>query len=151
MPGSELIRGDLRGLGGPMLMTPSYLKPHGLVVPGNIDLSSRPMVKNPDGSISTVRSMSFEEDGHEILVPTVSDDGRVVSDEEAVANYKKTGKHLGIFDSPENATSYAQRLHSDYAEGNIPESPRIPSRSQLKRWAPAMPAPSLPAALRNRQ
>ena len=87
---------------------------------GNIDLTARPIVKNDDGSSSTVRSMSFEENGEEILVPTVSDDGRIVSQDEAIENYHKTGKHMGTFDTPDNATAYADAVHNDYAQGRIP-------------------------------
>lgn len=78
---------------------------------GNIDLSARPVVKNPDGSISTVRSMSFNIDGREVLLPTVSPDGRVLTPEETVALYRQTGRHLGAFSTPEEATAYAQELH----------------------------------------
>lgn len=83
----------------------------GMLSQGNIDLAKRPKVKNSDGSISTVRSMSFNEDGREILVPTVSPDGRLLSDDEAIDLYRKTGQSLGAFDTPENATRYAERLH----------------------------------------
>lgn len=84
----------------------------GLLAIGNIDLYSRPRVDNGDGTYSTVRSMSFgDENGREILIPTVSDDGRIMSDDEAINNYYQTGKHLGIFNSPDNATAYAERLH----------------------------------------
>lgn len=87
----------------------------GMLAPGNIDLTKRPKVRNPDGSISTVRSMSVNFDGREVLIPTVSDDGRVLSDDEAVQLYRKTGRHLGMFDTPQNATAYAERLHNDQA------------------------------------
>ena len=84
----------------------------GLLSLGNIDLYSKPRVDNGDGTYSTVRSMSFGDDqGREILIPTVSDDGRIMSADEAVQNYFDTGKHLGIFNSPEAATAYAERLH----------------------------------------
>lgn len=78
---------------------------------GNIDLNARPVVENQDGTISTVRSMSFEEDGKEVLVPTVSEDGRILSDEEAIQQYKQTGKYLGKFDSVDAANTYAEKLH----------------------------------------
>jgi hypothetical protein len=77
----------------------------GQIEAGNIDLTNRPKVKNADGSISTVRSMSFRNDaGEEVLIPTVADDGsRVLSDQEAKEQYGRTGKHLGKFSSARRA------------------------------------------------
>jgi hypothetical protein len=89
----------------------------GLITKGNIDLSKRPIVRNPDGSISTVRSMSFNQNGREILIPTVAADGSgILSNKEAIAQYRQTGKHLGIFSSPKTATAYAQTLHQKQAK-----------------------------------
>ena len=80
---------------------------------GNIDLYNRPQVKNDDGSISTVRSMSFNDGNNEVLIPTVSMDGKILSDDDAINNYYKTGQYLGKFDTIDEANKYAQQLHDE--------------------------------------
>lgn len=91
-------------------------KPPGALEPGNIDLAHRPVVHNPDGSISTVDSIGIGEDTHQVVIPRISPDGKQLSNEEAIAQYKKTGQHLGKFDSVDNATAYAIKLHEDQAK-----------------------------------
>lgn len=81
------------------------------IVPGNLDLSTRPVVQNPDGTVSTVNTISIGVDGGEALIPKISDDGRTLTDAEAVEQFRRTGHHLGIFKSPEEATRYALALH----------------------------------------
>ena len=84
----------------------------GMIKEGNIDLASRPIVHFPDGSIATVRSIGINVDGKEYLIPTVSQDGRLLSNDEAVDEFKRTGKYLGVFDSPEASDRYAEALHN---------------------------------------
>lgn len=94
--------------------------PKGQTSPGNINVLDRPIVHNPDGSSSTVRSMSYGDDRGEHLIPTVSDgaDGRaphVMGNKEAIAYAQRTGQNLGNFDNPNDATAYAQSLHLQQA------------------------------------
>lgn len=80
------------------------------VVPGNLPEDIRYKVSNEDGSVSTVRTMSFGTDQGEVLIPTVVDN-KVVSDEEAIQHYYKTGQHFGIFRNIRDANWYANDLH----------------------------------------
>lgn len=86
---------------------------------GNIDLNNRPVYHNEDGSISTVRSMSFWDDNEkkEILIPTISFDknGKAMSltDDEAINRYYETGEYLGKFDDWKEADKYAEELHKN--------------------------------------
>ena len=89
----------------------------GMIEQGNIDLSKRPVVRNKDGSISTLLTTGFgiAEGGKdvEVLIPLVSDNGKIMTREEAIEKYKKDGKHLGKFRTIADASRYAEQLHSD--------------------------------------
>ena len=81
----------------------------------NLDLGNRPRVPMPDGSIATIRSAGFNIDGQEVLLPTISPDGRLLSDDEAVALYRQTGKHLGKYGTPEASAAWGRFLSQQEA------------------------------------
>lgn len=90
----------------------------GLVQKGNIDINSRPVVKNPDGTVSTVRSITITTgNGRAVLLPTVID-GRVVSNDEAIRHFKTTHQHLGVFEDEASANRYAHALHEQQAQAS---------------------------------
>jgi hypothetical protein len=99
--------------------------PKGQIAKGNINLNNRPVVKNRDGSISTVRSISMTEGRVTVLIPTVirnpDGTGKIVSNREAWRHYQRTGEHLGKFSSIEDADVYAENLHNDQAAQYLPK------------------------------
>jgi hypothetical protein len=117
----------IAALGGVMKPAASHGRREG----GNIDLYERPEIANPAGGNSTVYSMSFlDEDpqsprfGKEVLVP-LADGGRILSEEEAINQYYKTGKHLGAFDTPDEANANAERIHNEYEAGKYRIRPAV--------------------------
>jgi hypothetical protein len=120
--------------------------PKGLVEPGNIPIDNRPTIQNADGSHSSEYSVSFSQDGKEVLVPTVVNGKFLTPDgkkpkpgspaertmfDAAWKHYLDTGENLGKFDSPADADAYAQQLHN---RGNKPAplAARPPVSSTLK-------------------
>ena len=104
---------------------------HGRTAPGNIDLYERREIPNPDGGISTVYSMSFTDEdpnsprfGKEILVPR-ADEGRILTEDEAIDKYYRTGRHMGAFDTPQEANAAAEAIHNDYARGKYRVRPAV--------------------------
>ena len=82
---------------------------------GTIDLSNRKVLNNADGTISTEQSFGFSPTGEtEILIPQLVD-GKLVSKDEAKAHFRKTGEHLGTFDTKDPRFNYKD--YDKYAVG----------------------------------
>lgn len=110
----------------------------GMVEPGNIDLSKRPLVHHSDGSVSSLYSYSFGTEDGEVLIPGVSPEGKMLTEKQAEKLYEESGQHLGIFKSPESADAYANMLHEKqgayqtYKNGGKYK----PSVETYDRWKP---------------
>lgn len=125
--------------GGPVTVTESFSGKTvpGMMQQGNVDLSRRPNINNGDGTHSSVFSMSFGTDKGEVLVPGVGDGTtyplRKLTPKEALDQYQKTGKFIGIFKDEKSANAYAETLHEDQAaHGNNTDHPNHPRTSGPK-------------------
>ena len=108
-------------------------QPPGLVKAGNIDLNTRPTIQNQNGTISTVRSIVITiDDGRAVVIPTVVN-GRVVSNEEADAYFRKTGQNLGIFKDEASADGYATALHNQQSHQYGQAPPTFQSKADFYR------------------
>jgi hypothetical protein len=92
----------------------------GLVIGGNINLWQQPVIRNPDGSYSTVHSFStgftLTVDGKnrnlQVLMTEVWPGLKAVASQgAAIQHFRSTGAHLGMFDTVPHANRYAERLH----------------------------------------
>lgn len=93
-------------------MSNPFERKSGQVSPGNIDVLGRKIRRNPDGTISTLKSLGLGRvDGLEMLLPGMLSGGRDLSPAEAAERYLQSGEHLGIFNSPQAATKHAEMLH----------------------------------------
>ena len=116
--------------------------PKGLVEPGNLPIWNRPVVHNADGSHSSELSFSRENNGKEVLVPSIvngkfmTPDGKMpplgkevngkyvptlqekAMQDKAWQHYERTGENLGKFSNPDDADAYAERLHNRGSRGD---------------------------------
>lgn len=86
----------------------------GMLQPGNLNPFNRKVLQNADGTSSTASTISIGTDKGEVLIPTVVD-GKRLTESAAIAHYKKTGQHFGVFNSPESANAFAADLHNRMA------------------------------------
>jgi hypothetical protein len=82
----------------------------GQISAGNVNLSHRPSVPNPEGGTSTVFSESGGQNGTEVLYPRVVN-GQILSSEDAWKHYLATGENLGKFQTVEAADQMGQMIH----------------------------------------
>ena len=143
----------------PLTSTPTVMingeTPNNSNIVGNIDVTKQPIVQNPDGTVSTVRSMSANINGKEVLLPTVSQDGRILSNQEAIDEYKRTGRNLGVFNTVEEANNAAQNLHLQEQQrvstqgNNTPINTAINPANPIQQLAAQAPKTQIPQGVIN--
>jgi hypothetical protein len=109
----ELLMGKAPDKGPPMFgLGPQFA---GRVSMGNLDLNNRTVYHGaprdrPWQDYRTENSMSIGTDAGEVVIPTVVN-GRQLTEDQAIEHFYRTGQHLGVFATPQDAERYAQALH----------------------------------------
>lgn len=102
----------------------SLRKPEVGYYKGNLDLDSRPLYFNKDGSVSSEQSIIVEHDGEYYIIPTIRTENGVridMTDEEADQYFLETNGNLGYYDNLEEAKAASERIHNRFTlEGDIP-------------------------------
>jgi soluble lytic murein transglycosylase-like protein len=80
---------------------------------------NRPSYRDEEGGRRSEYKMGFNDGENEVLVPTVVG-GKQLTEDEAIAQYERTGLHMGKFKTPEEA-EYASRVRT--ARYNMLEDP----------------------------
>jgi hypothetical protein len=106
--------------------------PRGELEPGNVDLGKRTVTRNADGTISAIKSMAISENGREVLIPTMDEAGREMTEDEAIERYLGTGEHLGKFDSRDNATSWGKQLSARQGRAFMPAKGGSPEAISMR-------------------
>jgi hypothetical protein len=97
-PSEKYAMQPLPGKGTPTTMVGS---PRGVTQPGNIDLATNPGMH---------KSINIDTDSGVVVIPAIGDDGRIMSNAEAIAQFRRTHKHLGMFKDRKYAMEYQEIL-----------------------------------------
>ena len=109
----------------------------------NIDLARVPGLPQEDGSV-TLAAQPVAVDGEEVLLPGIGADGQRLSESEAIAQYRRTGQHLGRFADAPSAARYAQQLDRQQSWLHGPEGEAARSQAAREAFAGSALLGSLP-------
>jgi hypothetical protein len=74
---------------------------------------NRPSYKNEEGQTVSENKVTVGFDDGEYVIPTVID-GKQLTEEQAIAEFKRTGLHMGKFNSSNDADISAQKRTMKY-------------------------------------
>lgn len=85
----------------------------GYVSPADVAAGAKPVIPQAGGDISTEKSIGVEMDGKHYVIPTII--GGVSYTPDAAIEAFRSGKnpHLGVFDSEQEATAFAEQRSRD--------------------------------------
>ncbi len=124
---NQLSQGQSQGSVPQNAFTTPQGPPTGGVQPqASIDLS-RPAIQGPGDSFSTENTITIESDGKYYLIPTIVN-GKQVSRQEAINNWKQTGQNVGVYNSQDEADQAAQQRSQRIGQLRSPQG--LPAQGQ---------------------
>ena len=95
------------------------------ITPPTLDVKKQPIIKNNDGTVSTVRSIGVGTNSGVVVLPTVDRKlNKIVNPQTAINNYIKSGEHLGIYPNEKIANLAAQAISRNEANRIVPAMQR---------------------------
>lgn len=110
------LRGVYGGLPAPFVNDMMGEYPSGLLDVANIDAFVLPKFKNANGGYNTANAFSLPTPRGTVLLPMTREDGSMMTRDESVAEYEKTGGHLGVFSSTLAAEMHSRFLNAAQQE-----------------------------------
>lgn len=99
--------------GKPVYSIPEDPAPEGLAVPGNVDMAARKVFVGEDRKAKILMPITVPVVGGQYaVVPSVDEDGTVLTKYQAISKYMETKQHLGVFETEEAARDYAGKIQS---------------------------------------
>lgn len=99
--------------GKPVYSIPEDPAPEGLAVPGNVNMAARKVFVGEDRKAKILMPITVPVVGGQYaVVPSVDEDGTVLTKYQAISKYMETKQHLGVFETEEAARDYAGKIQS---------------------------------------
>lgn len=115
---------------------------YGMILPGNGAQASATVLQD-GGHATSVPSLIREIDGKFALLPKLSQDGRLLSDDEALQQFIQTGSHAGIFATARDALTFV-RLPEGKRQGLAQSWKQKPKESWAERIGMGTAAEQIP-------
>lgn len=138
--------------GKPVYSIPEDPAPEGLTVPGNMDIAKRKVFVGEDRKAKILMPITVPVGGGQYaVVPSVGEDGTVLTKDQAIEKYMETKQHLGVFETEAAARDYEGKVQSSSMWKDTIAYYRNPTYQSVKTHGhsadPDDPVKQIPVAL----
>lgn len=102
-------------------------------VMSSINTASRKPIKLSNGEIELFKPMAFRNSGKVVVVPMITDGGKLLTESGSINKYFETGMHLGIFDNMVEAKMRIEELEKQKYKENPKENSKKKKEDKYDR------------------